>query len=169
MKNKENASNSLGALLNKSDTIIAIILTLIIAFLWFETTKFEKVPDLFSNNIPPEMFPQILLIIILGMVLIIPFEHIFLKKSGKNIDSSRKNPVEISTIGTMIILTAIIASSQILGAALTIIAVSISLPLYWGERRLKVLISYVVGFPLFVIVLFNVCLLYTSPSPRDTA
>jgi len=33
--------------------------------LWFETTKFEKVPDLFSNNIPPEMFPQILLIIIL--------------------------------------------------------------------------------------------------------
>ena len=85
MKNKENASNSLGALLNKSDTIIAIILTLIIAFLWFETTKFEKVPDLFSNNIPPEMFPQILLIIILGMVLIIPFEHIFLKKNGKNI------------------------------------------------------------------------------------
>ena len=32
----------------------------LIAFLWFETTKFEKVPDLFSNNIPPEMFPQIL-------------------------------------------------------------------------------------------------------------
>ena len=158
MKNKENASNSLGALLNKSDTIIAIILPLIIAFLWFETTKFEKVPDLFSNNIPPEMFPQILLIIILGMVLIIPFEHIFLKKNGKNIDSSRQNPVEISTIGTMIILTVIIASSQILGAALTIIAVSISLPLYWGERRLKVLITYVVGFPLFVIVLFNVIL-----------
>ena len=151
MKNKENASNSLGALLNKSDTIIAIILTLIIAFLWFETTKFEKVPDLFSNNIPPEMFPQILLIIILGMVLIIPFEHIFLEKRGKNIDSSRKNPVKISTIGTMIILTAIIASSQILGAALTIIAVSISLPIYWGERRLKVLISYVVGFPLSLI------------------
>ena len=146
MKDNKNAPKGLGALLNKSDTIIAVILTLIIAFLWFETTKFEKVPDLFSNNIPPEMFPQILLIIILGMVLIIPFEHIFLKKGGKNIDSSRKNPVEISTIGTMIILTAIIASSQILGAALTIIAVSISLPLYWGERRLKVLISYVVGF-----------------------
>ena len=104
------------------------------------------------------MFHQILLIIILGMVLIIHFEHIFLKKNGKNIDASRKNPVEISTIGTMIILTAIIGSSQILGAALTIIAVSILLPIYWGERRLKVLISYVVGFPLFVIVLFNVIL-----------
>ena len=137
MKNKENASNSLGALLNKSDTIIAIILTLIIAFLWFETTKFEKVPDLFSNNIPPEMFPQILLVIILGMVLIIPFEHIFLKKSGKNIDSSRKNPVQISTIGTMIILSAIIASSQILGAALTIIAVSISFYLNNCIRALR--------------------------------
>ena len=156
MKDNKNAPKSLGALLNKSDTLIAIFLTLIIAFLWFETTKFEKVPDLFSNNIPPEMFPQILLIIILGMVLIIPFEHLFLKKNGKDIDSSRKKPVEISTIGTMIILSTIIASSQILGAALTIIAVSISLPIYWGERRLKVLISYVIGFPLFVIVLFNV-------------
>ena len=132
MKDNKNAPKSLGALLNKNDTIIAILLTLIIAFLWFETTKFEKVPDLFSNNIPPEMFPQILLIIILGMVLIIPFEHLFLKKSGKDIDSSRKKPVEISTIGTMVILSTIIASSQILGAALTIIAVSISLPIYWG-------------------------------------
>ena len=158
MKDNKNAPKGLGTLLNKSDTIIAIFLTLIIAFLWFETTKFEKVPDLFSNNIPPEMFPQILLIIILGMVLIIPFEHLFLKKSGKDIDSSRKKPVEISTIGTMVILSAIIASSQILGAALTIIAVSISLPIYWGERRLKVLISYIIGFPLFVIVLFNVIL-----------
>ena len=158
MINKKNAPKGLGALLNKNDTIIAILLTLIIAFLWFETTKFEKVPDLFSNNIPPEMFPQILLIIILGMVLIIPFEHLFLKKNGKDIDSSRKKPVEISTIGTMVILSTIIASSQILGAALTIIAVSISLPIYWGERRLKVLISYIIGFPLFVIVLFNIIL-----------
>ena len=83
---------------------------------------------------------------------------IFLKKNDKDIDASRKNSVEFSTIGTMFILSAIIASSQILGAALTIIAVSISLPIYWGERRLKVLISYVIGFPLFVIVLFNIIL-----------
>ena len=145
MKNDKTAPSNLGALFNKKDTIIAIVMIAIIAFLWLETTKFEKVPDLFSNNIPPEMFPQILLLIILGMILIIPFEHIFLKKSGKNIDSARSKPVEKSTIGTMIILTTIIASSQLLGAALTIIAVSISLPLYWGERRLKVLISLVSG------------------------
>ena len=90
MKNQKNAPKGLGALLNKNDTVIAILLTLIIAFLWFETTKFEKVPALFSNNIPPEMFPQILLIIILGMVLIIPFEHIFLKRNGKNIKPVRR-------------------------------------------------------------------------------
>jgi putative tricarboxylic transport membrane protein len=130
----------------------------IIAFLWFVTTKFEKVPDLFSNNIPPEMFPQILLMIILGMVLIIPFEHIFLKKSGKNIDDSRKNPVAKSTIGTMIILSLIVTFSQVLGATLTIITISIALPIYWGEKRLKVLIPYVIGFPLFVILLFNITL-----------
>ena len=158
MKNNKTAPSNLGALFNKKDTIIAVLMITLIAFLWFETTKFEKVPDLFSNKIPPEMFPQILLIIILGMILIIPFEHIFLKKSGKNIDSGRSKPIEMSTIGTMIILSVIIASSQLLGAALTIIAVSISLPFYWGERRLKVLIPYIIGFPLFVIVLFNMIL-----------
>ena len=158
MKNNKHAPSNLGALFNKNDTIIAALMISIIAFLWFVTTKFEKVPDLFSNNIPPEMFPQILLMIILGMVLIIPFEHIFLKKSGKNIDDSRKNPVAKSTIGTMVILSLIVTFSQILGATLTIIAISIALPIYWGERRLKVLIPYVIGFPLFVILLFNITL-----------
>jgi putative tricarboxylic transport membrane protein len=130
----------------------------IIAFLWFVTTEFEKVPDLFSNNIPPEMFPQILLTIILLMVLIIPFEHIFLKKNGKDIDASRKNPVQKSTIGTMAILSLIVILSQTLGATLTIVAISIALPFYWGERRLKVLVPYIIGFPLFVILLFNIIL-----------
>jgi putative tricarboxylic transport membrane protein len=158
MRNNKSAPSNLGALFNKNDTIIAALMISIIAFLWFVTTKFEKVPDLFSNNIPPEMFPQILLMIILGMVLIIPFEHIFLKKSGKNIDDSRKNPVAKSTIGTMIILSLIVTFSQVLGATLTIITISIALPIYWGEKRLKVLIPYVIGFPLFVILLFNITL-----------
>ena len=158
MLTKKNAPSNLGALFNKKDTVIAILMIALIGFLWFETTEFEKVPDLFSNNIPPEMFPQILLIIILGMILIIPFEHIFLKKNGKNIDSGRDKPIERSTIGTMIILSTIVASSQILGAAITIIAISIALPIYWGEKRLKVLIPYIIGFPLFVIILFNIVL-----------
>ena len=158
MSTKKNAPSNLGALLNKKDTIIALLMIAIISFLWFETTKFEKVRDLFSNNIPPEMFPQILLIIILGMILIIPFEHIFLKKNGKNIDAGRDKPIEKSTLGTMVILSTIVASSQILGAAITIIAISIALPLYWGEKRLKVLVPYIIGFPLFVIILFNIVL-----------
>jgi putative tricarboxylic transport membrane protein len=158
MSTKKNAPSNLGALLNKKDTIIASLMIALIGFLWFETTKFEKVPDLFSNNIPPEMFPQILLIIILGMILIIPFEHIFLKKNGKNIDAGRDKPIEKSTLGTMVILSTIVASSQILGAAITIIAISIALPLYWGEKRLKVLVPYIIGFPLFVIILFNIVL-----------
>jgi hypothetical protein len=158
MSTKKNAPSNLGALLNKKDTIIALLMIALIGFLWFETTKFEKVPDLFSNNIPPEMFPQILLIIILGMILIIPFEHIFLKKNGKNIDAGRDKPIEKSTLGTMVILSTIVASSQILGAAITIIAISIALPLYWGEKRLTVLLPYIIGFPLFVIILFNIVL-----------
>ena len=158
MKNNKSAPSNLGAVLNKQDTIIALLMIAIIAFLWFVTTEFEKVPDLFSNNIPPEMFPQILLTIILLMVLVIPFEHIFLKRNGKDIDASRKNPVQKSTIGTMAILSLIVILSQTLGATLTIVAISIALPFYWGERRLKVLVPYIIGFPLFVILLFNIIL-----------
>ena len=47
MKNNKTAPSNLGALFNKKDTTIAVIMITLIAFLWFETTKFEKVPDLF--------------------------------------------------------------------------------------------------------------------------
>jgi len=57
MKNNKSAPSNLGALFNKKDTIIASLMIAMIAFLWFVTTQFEKVPDLFSNNIPPEMIP----------------------------------------------------------------------------------------------------------------
>ena len=75
-------NKSKGNLFNITDTIIATLLVAMLVFLWLETEKFEKVSDLFAQNIPPQMFPQILLIIIGLMVCIIPFEHLFLSKSG---------------------------------------------------------------------------------------
>ena len=76
MDKNKSAPINLGALINKTDLIITIVLIIIISVLWFETKNFEKASDLFANNIPAEMFPQILLIVILGMVLVLPFEHL---------------------------------------------------------------------------------------------
>ena len=47
MANDKNTPTNVGVLFNKKDTIIALIMLVLIAFLWFETSKFEKVPDLF--------------------------------------------------------------------------------------------------------------------------
>lgn len=157
-------NKSKGNLFNITDTIIATLLVAMIVFLWLETEKFEEVSDLFAQNIPPQMFPQILLIIIGLMVCIIPFEHLFLSKSGKDIDADRKKKIKPITYGSMAMLIAIISFSEFLGAHITIFLSCLILPLFWGERNLKLLIPYVVLFPIAIILLFNVALgLYFEP------
>ena len=64
-----------------------------IVFLWNAADNFDSVSDLFAQNIPPQLFPQILLITIGLLTVLIPFEHIFTKKSGKDIDSDRKKKI----------------------------------------------------------------------------
>ena len=157
-------NKSKGSLFNITDTIIATLLVAMLVFLWLETEKFEEVSDLFAQNIPPQMFPQILLIIIGLMVCIIPFEHLFLSKSGKDIDADRKKKIKPITYGSMAMLIAIISFSEFLGAHITIFLSCLILPLFWGERNLKLLIPYVVLFPIAIILLFNVALgLYFEP------
>ena len=74
-------NNSFKNLFNKTDTIIAIIIYAMIVFLWNAADNFDSVSDLFAQNIPPQLFPQILLITIGLLTVLIPFEHILLKKS----------------------------------------------------------------------------------------
>jgi len=157
-------NKSKGNLFNITDTIIATLLVAMLVFLWLETEKFEEVSDLFAQNIPPQMFPQILLIIIGLMVCIIPFEHLFLSKSGKDIDADRKKKIKPITYGSMAMLIAIISFSEFLGAHITIFLSCLILTLFWSERNLKLLIPYVVLFPIAIILLFNVALgLYFEP------
>ena len=67
-------NNSFKNLFNKTDTIIAIIIFAMIVFLWNAADNFDSVSDLFAQNIPPQLFPQILLITIGLLTALIPFE-----------------------------------------------------------------------------------------------
>ena len=157
-------NNSFKNLFNKTDTIIAIIIYAMIVLLWNAAENFEAVADLFAQNITPQLFPQILLITIGLLTAIIPFEHILLKKSGKDIDSGRKKKVNFATYGTMAILLTIIVFSEYLGAYVTIFLSCFILPIFWGEKNLKLLIPYVILFPLFIILIFNIVLgVYFEP------
>ena len=119
-------NNSFKNLFNKTDTIIAIIIFAMIVFLWNAADNFDSVSDLFAQNIPPQLFPQILLITIGLLTVLIPFEHILLKKSGKDIDSGRKKKINFATYGTMAILLTIIVFSEFLGAYVTIFLACLS-------------------------------------------
>ena len=157
-------NNSFKNLFNKTDTIIAIIIFAMIVFLWNAADNFDSVSDLFAQNIPPQLFPQILLITIGLLTALIPFEHILLKKSGKDIDSGRKKKINFATYGTMTILLTIIVFSEFLGAYVTIFLACFVLPVFWGEKNLKLLVPYVVLFPLFIILIFNIILgVYFEP------
>ena len=156
--------SKLKSLFNKTDTIIAIFIFAIIVLLWNETDNFEEVSELFAQNIQAETFPKILLVTIGLMTLFIPFEHLFLKKSGKDIDSGRKKKVSVTTYVTMIILVGVIASSEFLGAYITIALTCIIIPLFWGEKNLKILLPYIVLFPMAIIFIFNYLLgVYFDP------
>mgnify|MGYP001219685428 FL=1 len=161
-------NNSFKKLFNKTDTIIAIIIFAMIVFLWNAAKNFDSVSDLFAQNIPPQLFPQILLVTIGLLTAFIPFEHIFLKKTGKDIDSGRKKKIKFSTYGTMAILLTIIIFSEFLGAYITIFLACLILPIFWGEKNLKLLIPYVILFPLFIILIFNIILgVYFEPGILD--
>ena len=150
--------NAVARLIHPVDTFVAFIILCIVAWLYYETTQFEKVSDLFSQNIPPQMFPRILLGIIALLALAMPFEHLLLKRKGKDIDKDRRNRIKPIAWLTMAALVAIISASQLLGTLLTLVAVCLFIPLLWGERRLRYVLPFAVIFPVCVAFLFSIVL-----------
>ena len=146
------------------DTLVASVILCLVGWLYYETTQFEEVADLFSQNIPPQMFPRILLFIIAVLALAMPFEHLLLKRKGKDIDKGRREPVKRIAWVTMVALVAIIAASPYLGMLLTMVAVCLVIPFLWGERRLRFVLPFAIIFPLCVTFLFSVVLgVYFDP------
>lgn len=158
------SSEGIARLLHPVDTLLAILILCVVAWLYYETTQFEEVSDLFTQNIPPQMFPRILLGIIAVLALAMPFEHLLLKRKGKDIDKGRREPVKGIAWMTMVALVAIIAVEPFLGMLLTMMAVCLVIPLVWGERRLRFVLPFAVIFPLCVALLFSVVLgVYFDP------
>ncbi len=152
------SDKAVARLIHPVDTFVAFIILCVVAWLYYETSQFEKVSDLFSQNVPPQMFPRILLIIIAVLALAMPFEHLLLKRKGKDIDKGRRQPIKPIAWITMAALVAIIAASELLGTLMTMVAVCLVIPFIWGERRLRFVLPFAVIFPLCVAFLFSVVL-----------
>jgi putative tricarboxylic transport membrane protein len=148
-----------GLLLHMTDLVVALIIFAICGVLYYVTTTFDEVSNMLAQNIPPEFFPQLVIIIIVILTLGVPFEHLLHKRRGDNIDSERSDRVKWMPVLTGVLLVLLVIGIPYLGMLLTMIGVCAILPLLWGERRLQLIIPFALLFPLAVTYLFNKILL----------
>ncbi len=146
---------SFSSLVNRTDLTLAVVILAVCGVLYYLTTRFEKVPELMSQNIPPEWFPRILIWVIVLLTVIIPFEHLMHKKGKKHLDEDRSARIKPISIYSAILLCCIVVSMPWLGTFLTLILVCVLLPLLWGEKRIKVLLPFAIIFPALVALLFT--------------
>ncbi len=149
---------AIGRLVHPTDLVVALVLFAGGVFLWVTANNFDEVPALFAQNLSPALFPKLLLACVMGLAVILPFEHLFLQGGRERLDDGRKRPVQRRTylIGAMTAL--LLAAMPYLGAIISLYAIAFVMPLLWGERRLKRLLPFAILFPSGVVVLFGILL-----------
>ncbi len=130
------------------------MLILVCCFLYYETGGFDKPALFLGDNVLPEEFPRMLLWIIGGLALVLPFEHLLEQKRHPLIRKARRAPIGFTTWATIALLLVILAFAPMLGTVLTILVSSLALPILWGERRWLLLIVYAILFTALVTYIF---------------
>ena len=139
---------------HRIDLLVAAIIVAGAAFLFYETTRFDQIPVGLAQNVPPELFPQLLLILIAVMALFLPFEHIQKRREGIDLDTARSTRIRPVTWLTGAILLGVVLVVQWLGTVLAMVLACAALPVLWGERRLWLVALFAVLMPLAVTLLF---------------
>ena len=60
-------------LVHRIDLVVTLIILAICGALYYITTTFDEVSNMLAQNIPPEFFPRLVLMIIVGLTLALPF------------------------------------------------------------------------------------------------
>jgi putative tricarboxylic transport membrane protein len=139
---------------HRTDLLVAAIIVAGAAFLFYETTRFDQIPVGLAQNVPPELFPQLLLVLIAGMAVFLPFEHIQKRREGINLDTTRSDRIRPITWLTGAVLFGVVLVVQWLGSVLAMVLACAALPVLWGERRLWLVALFAVLLPLAVTLLF---------------
>lgn len=142
-------------LIHPTDLAIMAIILAICGALTYVTTGFEEVSNLLAQNIPPEFFPRLVMLVIAILALALPFEHLFQRRRGNDLDSKRRKKLRPLPYLTALVLVLLGFAMPYLGTFLAMIVVCLVLPWLWGERRLKLILPFAVLFPLAVALVFN--------------
>ncbi len=151
-------------LVDRIDAVLALVLILACAALYYETTGFEQPALFLGDNVLPAEFPQMLLVGIGVLALTLPFEHLLERRRHPLIRKARRTPIGFTTWATIGLLVTILALAESLGTILTILVSSLALPALWGERRWWLLAVYAIAFTAVVTYVFAVVLsVYFEP------
>jgi putative tricarboxylic transport membrane protein len=137
------------------DLIVAAILLALCAWLYYLTTQFEEVAQLFAQDVPPEFLPRLLIWTIAFLSLLVPFEHLLKPQGRAHFDKDRSKPIKPMAYATIGLLTLAVMSIEWVGTYIAIMLACLLLPVLWGERRWKILIPYALIFSTAVVLLFS--------------
>jgi putative tricarboxylic transport membrane protein len=147
--------NRPGGLVHPVDLAIMTIILSVCGALYYVTTTFEEVSNLLAQNIPPEFFPRLVMLVIAVLALGLPFEHLFQRRRGHDLDKDRSKKLRPLPYLTALVLVLMAFAMPYLGTFLAMIVVCLVLPWLWGERRLRLIVPFAVLFPLAVALVFN--------------
>jgi putative tricarboxylic transport membrane protein len=166
MSNESNfAPEKTGAkLFHRKDLYLALVLVAFGAFVYYEAGKFPPAPAVLGDTVNADVFPKILVVILLFLTAIIPFEFKMTPEKVAKIDKDRDQKTLPITWITIFLLLTIVFLTDFLGAVLTMFVICLLLPIVWGEKNYVAVAIYALLFPAFVWFLFNQLLgLYFAP------
>ena len=139
------------------DLALSLAILAFVGLFYYFSTQFEEVSPLFDGGVTPEYFPRLMLWTIGLLALLMPFEHAWrvARSGGSGLEEDRKSVVKPIAYLTMVMALVIVAAADWLGTYLILIAISFGLPILWGERRWLLVISFGLGFPTLVMLLFT--------------
>jgi putative tricarboxylic transport membrane protein len=136
------------------DLAVTAVIVALCAFLFWDTTGFERVPASLAQNVQPTMFPRLLLAVIVLMALFLPFEHVQKKVHGIDLDSARSDWVRPITYVTGLVLLGVVIAIPWLGTFVAMVVACALLPVLWGERRWWLVAVYAIAFPVGITLVF---------------
>ena len=142
-------------MINRTDLVVGLILLVVCGVLYYVTSTFDEVSPLFAQDVPPERFPRMLLWIIGGLALVLPFEQKLRGGHGAVLDKARSERIHPIVYVTAAFLVLVVAAIKLIGTFLVLVAVCLGLPLLWKERRWKIIVPFVLLFPALVMLLFG--------------
>jgi len=138
-----------------TDLWVTVIILGVAGLLWYHTTLWDPLPAFVQRGLPPSLFPRIWLGVMVVLALFLPFEQYLQGARGAALDKDRVRPVKTITFMTMLLMVPISGAMEWLGSVVVVVLICVVLPLLWGERRLHILIPYVLIFPPAVIFFFK--------------